>query len=105
MFCVGDGPVATVCRRLLAALQGDASAPRRRRGQRKIIGAERRGGQAVPVEEVDDWMIGPAVAYGSRVGDLRAGDDDAVALDLRLRVRELAVFARDGKALQLAAAR
>jgi hypothetical protein len=51
------------------------------------------------VIEVADGIHGPAIANRSRLADLPAGNDDLVAVDLRVPPDEMAVFARDGKAL------
>src|SRR5262249_53192982 len=58
------------------------------RDHREVIGPERGGEQALFVGEVDDWVIGPAVAYGDRMRDGRAVDDHLVAFNLRLRVHK-----------------
>jgi hypothetical protein len=74
------------------ALTGDPAEPVR-------IGAERGGRESCLVIEVTYGIHGPAIANRSRLADLSAGNDDIVAVDLRVPPDEMAVFARDGKAL------
>src|SRR5262249_20633333 len=70
---------------------------------REVIGAERRGRQTRLVPQVDDPVVGPAVAHRHRLGHLVTPDDDLVVLDFRLGVVEFPVFTGDGEALELLA--
>src|SRR5687767_9098653 len=80
------------------------AAPRRvlflpRRDHRPVVRAERRGREAGGVVEAYGGVIGPAVADGGRLLDLRGPDDDVFAVDLRVRPDEFFVRAGDLEAL------
>ena len=63
------------------------------------------GGQALAVVEVANGIIRPAVAGSHRITDVRARDDDGVALNPDVRPHEVAVRPGDGEAPQRAAPR
>ena len=66
------------------------------------VRAERRGGQAGGVDQIDRRVVGPAVTHGDGAGHLRGGDNDFVAVDDRVRPVPWTILAADGKPLELA---
>src|SRR5260370_4322976 len=66
----------------------------------EIIGAKRAGGQAIPVPQVHEGIVGPAEKDRHRRFHHGAGDDDLVLLDACLCLYQLLVRAGNGEAGQ-----
>lgn len=68
------------------------------------IRAKRRGRESGAIVEIAHRIDRPRVAHRHRYGNLRAAHHDRFAVNHRLGPNKLAIFARDGKALQFVAA-
>ena len=64
------------------------------RDPRPVVGAERRGGQALAVAQRGLGVVGPGVADGHRLRHLGRGDDDRSSVDARLAQCHLPVGPR-----------